>query len=710
VPPPATLDRLLWPESIAVVGASTNTDSISGRPLRFLKQLGYGGRLYPVNPRHDTILGLKVYPGVGALPEPVDLAILAVPAGTVPGVLRECAAAGVRSAVVLSAGFADGMAGDRARERKLLEIARASGLRLLGPNSEGFCNFLAPVPAGFSPTIDPERGLGRLTSGRVAVLTQSGGLGFALCHDGRRRGLGFSYVVSTGNETDLDLLDFLEYVLEDDRAGVVLLFVEGFRRPRRFPELARRAWQLGRPLVVAKVGSSVGGRRAAASHTAHLAGRDAAYDAVFRRWGVARARDQEDAVDLALALDRAPLPAGPRVGIVTFSGGSGAWMADACQEAALEVPLLSPDLQARLRPLLPPYGATANPVDVTAQIIQTAGGVAPVLDLLTSSDEVDAVVLVTTLLAAEPLLREARELRELLRERRKPLIVYSYTQPSEESLALLAELGLPWYPSGRRAARALRALYDHGRFRRRPPAVAGADAAAASTVRLERAPLVEHEAKGLLRRCGLTVPRGRVVDSAEEAAEAARALGRPVAVKVQSAALPHKSDQGLVALALADPEAVRGAGASLLARAAALGAGDAALLVEEMAGPGVEMLLGAVCDADFGPMIVVGMGGVDVEELADTAMAPAPVSLDEARELIQGLRGSALLRPRRGRPGADVEALARALQRLSELAAANDGAFGEIDVNPIVVHPAGQGATVVDALVTAPRPVHSAGD
>lgn len=695
----AVFDRLLWPERIAIIGASSNPDAIGGRPLRLLRQLGYPGRVYPVNPRHETVGDVQAFPSIASVPEPVDLAIVAVPATSVPAVLRECAAAGVGTAVVFSSGFADG--GETALEAELASAA-GEGVRFLGPNSEGFCNVVGRVPAGFSPAIDPDRGLRELRPGGIAIVSQSGGLGFALFHDGLRRGLGFSYVVSTGNETDLGALDVLEYALEDERTRVVLLFVEGFRQASRFPGLARRATELGKSLVVAKVGRSTAGRRAAASHTAHLVGRDAAYDAVFRRWGVARARDQEHAVDLAIAFSRAPLPAGPRVAIVTASGGSGVWAADACEEEGLQVPVLSEGLQARLRELMPSYGAAANPVDVTAQIIQTAGGFGPVLELLLASDEVDAIVLVTTLLSPERLADEEATLRGLLDGSGKPLVVYSYTQPSEESVEVLSRLGLAWYTSGHRAARALRALWDRTRAVRRSASVAApTDVAARGPVAEGAGLLLEFEAKQLLREWGLRTPAGRVARSPSEAAAVAAELGGPVALKLQSPAVLHKSDGGGVALGLSGEEAVSDAALAMLRAAPDA---SATVLVEEMAEPGVEMLLGAVDDPDFGPLVTIGMGGVDVEVVPDVVTAPAPVSVAEARELLSDLRGYPRLLAHRGRPAADVDAAAEALARLSELAAASAGAFREIDVNPLIVHAAGRGATVVDALLTGGGP------
>ena len=458
-----SLERLFHPRSIAVIGASERADSISGRPLRILQQHGYGGALYPVNPRYEELLGLRCYPDVAAVPEAVDVALVLVNAALVPRLVRECADAGVRFAVVVSSGFAEQDEVGAAAQRELTELARSGAIRISGPNAEGFVNLHGPVPLSFSPTIDLERGVERLLAGDVAVVSQSGGLGFSLFNDGQARGLGFSHVVSTGNEADLDAADYGEFLVDDAHTSVILMLVEGLREPERLAQLAERALAARKPLVVAKVGESEPGRRAAAAHTAHAAGDAAAWDELLDRPGILRAADPEEMVDAALALSRSPLPAGPRVGVLTLSGGAGVWLADALLDEGLELPLLDAELQERIRALIPAYGSPANPVDVTAQILETAGGVASALELLLASPLVDMAILVTSLSAPTRLEHEAERFRELVRESHKPLVVYTYTRPHPRSLELLAEIGVAWYPSIRRTARALRTLHDYAR-------------------------------------------------------------------------------------------------------------------------------------------------------------------------------------------------------------------------------------------------------
>jgi acyl-CoA synthetase (NDP forming) len=414
--------------------------------------------------------------------------------------------------------------------------------------------------------------------------------------------------------------------------------------------------------------------------------------------------DQHEAVDIALALSWAPLPAGRRAVIVTYSGGAGAWTADAVEAEDLEVPVLGADLQQRIARLIPAYGSPANPVDVTAQVINTAGGVVPVLALLLASPEVDLVILVMNLASPDSIKREGKGLLEMLAASPKPILVHSYTQPAPESVELLAGLRLPWFPTTRRTARAARALVEYAAFRRRLGAAQEATVPAAppEVMRLTagRPALTEHHAKELLRRWGFRTPEGRLAGDPAEAGAAAAALGGPVALKLQAASLVHKSEAGGVALGLVGPEAVSRRAEKMLA--ALPGLLIEGFLVERMAAPGVEMMLGALNDADFGPLVMVGTGGVHAELLADRAFAPAPVTAAIAQDLIARLRGASLLAARAGRPAADVEALAQALVRLSQLAVAAAAQIGEIDLNPVVVHPAGQGVTVVDAAVLAP--------
>lgn len=449
------LGPLLRPSSVAIIGASADPDIIPGLPQRILAQHGYRGTVYPVNPRHESIDGLRCYPDIGSVPGPVDVALIVVNAAHVAGLVAQCGQAGVRYSVIISSGFAEQADGGPRQDELRAVCDQYPRMRVLGPNAEGYINIVDDIPVGFSPMVNYERGLDRLRPGDVAVAAQSGGLGFALFNDGLTRGLGFSHVVTVGNEVDLDVADIAAHLLDDPATRVILLFLEGIDDPSRLAKLGTDARERGKHVIAAKIGGTEAGRRAALAHTAHHAGDAAAFARAFADGGIPVAADQEELVDLALAFSRTKPPAGRRVGIVTTSGGAGTWLADDVEAAGLELPLLSGEVQARIREKIPSYGSPANPVDTTAQVL-SGGGIAPVLRLIADSGEVDALALVATLADSKQIEREQDELRALARD--LPLVIYSYTRPSGRSLDLLAELGIACFTSGRRTARALAAL------------------------------------------------------------------------------------------------------------------------------------------------------------------------------------------------------------------------------------------------------------
>jgi acyl-CoA synthetase (NDP forming) len=461
-----SLRDLLWPRTVAVIGASSDSAALSGRPLRIMRESGFPGSLFPVNPRHQQVDGLTAYPGIDSVPGPVDVALILVPKALVLDVLAQCATAGVRLAVVFSSGFAEEGGGGVELERRLRELAASTPMRIIGPNAEGFLNTAGRVAATFSPAV--EANLDHEPSGgdHLAVVSQSGGIGFAIFDRGAAAGLGFDYVVSTGNEADVDVVDLTEELVGDPAVRVVLLVVEGFHSPQRFLKIAEQARAAGTSIVVAKLGSSPSGARAALSHTAHQAGSDLAYEAAFRSAGVYQARDDDELIDIGMLLARGRQADGRRVGIMTTSGGAGVWLTDACVDHGLAVPELSAPIQRELRGMMPSYGSPRNPVDLTADAIH-GGGLVGALELLLATDEVHGVALITSLANPTGLIRHADRLGELLTNARKPVVLYSYTRPADVNTRLLAELGLPWFPTATRTARALALLAD------RAPASAG---------------------------------------------------------------------------------------------------------------------------------------------------------------------------------------------------------------------------------------------
>ena len=464
------LAPLLSPRSVAVVGASPDLHIFRGRTLKVMLGHPYAGRVYPVSRSHAEIQGLRAYPSVAAIPEPVDLAILIIPAEFVPDELERCGAAGVKAAMILASGFAEaGSAAGHALQARVVAIAQRHGMVVCGPNAEGYANTAAALCPTFSPAVDnlavplvpPWR-----SRGHVAVVAQSGGMAFSLFDRGRPRELPFSYVITTGNEACLDCFEIVDHLLDEDRSDVFLLYLEAIRDLRSFERAASRALAAGKPIIVAKIGRSAAGRRASLSHTAADTGDPAAYQALFRRHGIIEAGDLDEMVDLAAAfsLYRDRLPAGTRVGIGTASGGGGGWLADVCADAGLEVPILDAATRAQLDRIIPPYGSSQNPVDATAQAIVQAG-YAELARILTTSSAIDAVIMIVSARLAITFEKERERLAELARTSPVPIFLWSYTLPGAETVRILSQCGLPLFTSMQSCARTVAALAQYRAFR-----------------------------------------------------------------------------------------------------------------------------------------------------------------------------------------------------------------------------------------------------
>jgi acyl-CoA synthetase (NDP forming) len=519
-------------------------------------------------------------------------------------------------------------------------------------------------------------------------------------------------VITTGNEACLESFDIIDYLLDEGRTDVFLVFLENVKNEETFRRVAAKALAQGKPIVIAKVGKSDAGQRAALSHTAALAGAYDAYQAMFRRYGIVEGTDLEAMVDIAQAFSfyRDRLPRGTRVGIGTASGGGGGWLADACVAAGLEVLELDPETRARIDAHIPKYGTSQNPVDGTAQAIREIG-YSKLAELIASSERVDAVIMVMTGRNTQTFDRERENLFRVARETKKPILLWSYTNPIPAATKLLSEAGYPVFTNMHNCARA---LYAMAQYRKACETYAAPEpiqsSARQTSVREQFARsgrvLCEYEAARALANYGVSFPRSKLAANADEAWLAARELGSAVAIKAQSPDLPHKTEAGAVVLGLRGPAEIERAYETVIANALrhrpdakVLGA-----LVQAMASPGLEMLIGVRRDAVFGPMLMVGLGGVHVEVLRDVALSPVPVSASEARALLGRLRGKALLQGVRGSPPCDVPALVDVIVRVSEFAADLSDSIEEIDLNPIIVHAQGEGVSVVDALIVRRSP------
>jgi acyl-CoA synthetase (NDP forming) len=700
-PRDASLHALFHPRSIAVLGASDDPVKIGGRPLEFLLRHGYAGPVYPVNPSRATVQGLAAFPSLAAIPEPVDLAIVVVPADRVLDALAACAGKGVRAAIVFSSGFAEMGAEGREVQARIGALARRTGLRVVGPNCQGVAHLPSKLVATFaSPFLDA-----RLDVGPIAMVSQSGAMAGMIYEMARTAGLGVNYWVSTGNEADVQAAEILAEVVADPDTRVALLYLEDVKDAERLRRALARAHGRGVPVFVLKSGRSPAGRRAASSHTGALAGEDQVYDAVFREWGAIRAADPAD----LLALPQASLvyrEAGARVAILSNSGGLGVLSVDLCADLGLAPAAFSAETTAGLRAALPDFAQPQNPVDLTAQVLSDPGMLMRVLPLLEADAGVDMIVFQIALLgAATDSLRMAREVAALAASTRK---VVAVSCPQRHIVERFRRAGVLAFDDPTVALRSLACLAHATRLRprwlgrttaARPGARPRAEAAAAPAS--AEGFLSEWESRRLLEPYGLPLVPATLVRDADAARRAADALGYPAVVKICSPDLPHKSEAGAVALGLADARAVedacRGIASSVARQAPA--ARIEGFLVQPEARGQLELALGVEADPVFGPIVMVGAGGVLIEALRDFRLLVPPVDAAAAEEALRALRIGALWEGPRGRPALDLPAAVDLLVRLGEAASALAGIAAEMDLNPVLVRERGQGVVVLDALV-----------
>jgi acetyltransferase len=697
----AAIRALLNPRSIAILGASNDFEKLNGRTLKALLDKGYAGRIFPVNPKYGDIGGLQCYPDVAAISETIDLAIVAVPARRVPDALRELGRKKVPAAVVFSSGFAE-VGGDGVRLEQDLRAAIAeSGVRVLGPNCLGLINAFDNVMATFS-----QFSLGATPPGPAAFVTQSGALGTATAGMARRRGLSFGYFVNTGNECDVTFVDVMREVLADPRIVVGAGYIEGLKDGRGLLDLARSAFEAGKPLVVTKVGRTRAGARAIASHTASLAGPDAVFDGAIRSHGIIRARSDEQLLDIVEGFAQCALPQGRGIGFLTRSGGAGALMADRAEELALDVATLTPETAQALKAVVPAFGSTANPVDITAQGLVDPSIMRRSLEVLLSDPGVHIAVvwLAFTEKHADVTVQTFADVKA---RTAKPFIV-SWVGIPDGALRQMREHGIAVLRGAEPAVDAAAALVRYAEARRNWQA----DAPARAQLRLPQPALPAASgaidtitAQRLLADCGVATVASEAARTADEAVAAAARLGYPVVLKIESPDIAHKTEVGGVRVALADATAVREAYAAVMARARALRpqARIAGVVVQPMARGEVELVVGLQNDPAFGVVVMVGLGGAHVEVLRDAVFRQAPVTVAEAGRMLEELRGRALLDGVRGRPAVDRAALTRLVSAVSRFGAALGPRLRECDLNPVLAGP--DGACAVDWLLVLEDPL-----
>ncbi|OQY23376.1 MAG: acyl-CoA synthetase [Anaerolineaceae bacterium 4572_32.1] len=689
------LDMFSNPHAVAVIGASRNPDKLGYGILSNIIQYGFSGQVYPINPKSDEILGLTCYPSVLDVPGPIELAVIVVPYKFVAATLQECGQKGVKGAIVISAGFREaGLEGVR-REKELSAIAKEYNIRLIGPNCLGLIDTHCPLNASFAAGMPP--------TGQIAFMSQSGALCTAILDWALAQGIGFSRFVSLGNKADIDEIDLLAAWEKDPHTKVILMYTEGLTDGQRFMKVARRVTK-STPVVAVKSGTTNAGSRAVSSHTGSLAGSEQAYKAAFSQAGVVRAESIEEMFDFSTAFSYQPAMRGNRVAIVTNAGGPGIMATDAVEREGLQLASLSAETIETLQAGLPSASNIYNPIDVLGDALADRYSLA--LEAVLKDDGVNGVMVILTPQVMTQILETAEVIASIAARYDKPVLGCFMGQAKVSiGIRVLNRHRVPNYSFPERAANVLRAMAEYYRWREKPPMQAPTFDVDKTRVRAlfeqvkseGRLSIGDAEARQVLEAYGIPVPRSRLAATAEEAVRQADEIGFPVALKIASPDILHKTDIGGIKLDLRTPVDVRDA-FDLLTYRATRYMPEANLWgcqVQEMVGGGREVILGMNRDPQFGPLMMFGMGGIYVEALKDVVFRIAPFSRQEARTMLTEIQTIALLRGLRGEPPSDLDAIEDVLLRLSQLVI-DFPDIVEMDINPLIVFEKGRGAMGVD--------------
>jgi acyl-CoA synthetase (NDP forming) len=690
------LTKMFNPSSIAIIGASTDPARIGGKPVRFLKQY-FEGAIYPINPNRLVVQDLPSYASIDLVPSTPDLALIAVPAENVLNAVEDCARKGVQACIVLSAGFAEEGEAGRILQKRLIEIAKRTGIRVLGPNCLGVGNNRIGSWATFAA------GAERLPpKGRVSVVSQSGGFASYLLAVMEQRNIPLNHWITVGNQADVSLAECLEFLVEDSETDVIFVYLEGIDDGRRFIEALKAAKRNGKRVVVLKVGNSEAGGIAASSHTAILAGDDAVYSGVLKQYGAYRAATLSEALDVVYACTRCPtLPKSRRVAIMSASGGLGVLMADEAAKVGLDVAPLSEPVQQRIAEFLP-NSSVRNPIDLTGQVLNDFSIMEKTLDTLYASEECEMVVNYLMGIDRTPLLSKLMSSLAKFREGRPNAMVAVVMAAAPDVRAQFEDMGYLVFETPYQPFKALAALNFFSN------SLGGVDAdnrdrqSATFDLPAGEITLNEIDSKTLLSKAGLPVPPDVVVSSEDTAVAAASTIGYPVAMKIVSADILHKSDIGGVKLRINSDSEVRKAYNSILsaAREKVSDGSIDGVLVTKMISEGLEFVIGINNDPTFGPVVMLGLGGILIEFLKRVTFRQAPLSEADVRAMLAEIEADRLLHGLRGKGPADEGALIDAVLRASDLAVACADRLSSVDINPIVVLPQGQGAAILDAVVS----------
>ncbi len=714
------LQYLFNPRSIGILGASSDLNKVSGRPLAYMLRFAYPGAIYPINPKYEEIAGVRCYPTLEEVPEEIDILMVIIPANEILPNLEAGLAKGVKAAIIISGGFAEVGGKGRELQEALSAFARRTGMLIYGPNTTGFLSLVNRSIATFSQSLEVIK---EMVPGRTGLITQSGAFGAAIFVRAMRVGLGISHWAATGNEADLEFCDFLDYMADDPHTHVIAGFLAGVEDGEKFLDGLARAAAKGKPVVLLKVGGTEAGKRAAYSHTGAIVGSARAYDAAFQQKGVVVARDIDELIDFSMALATTPPPKGKRVGIMTESGGGGVLLTERCAELGLEVSEIFGHTLERLKKVVPALGSVRNPVDLTGQSLSNPALVKGAIEVMVDSEDFDMVVplLLMSEATAE---RKVRDFLEILQRREKDgkTVVVCWPEGPKAWIQHLVEKGVHVSVTPSRCARTLNALSSVAESQRRCKGEDAVDASSVSDLpgdRLERAMeviraaardgetrLTEHQARMVLEAYGIPVVRGELAGSLKEAVLAAKTIGYPVAAKVISPDIPHKTEAGVVALGISSETRLRRVYSEILERAKAHRphARIHGVLIQEMVrDQGIETIVGVSHEPPFGPTLLFGLGGIFVEVMRDVAIRVLPATRGDLRSMISQIRGYRILQGVRGRKPSDTGAILSILMKTACLGKELARVVAEVDINPLFVLEEGKGAKALDALISLHR-------
>ena len=695
----SSIDKMLNPKSVAVVGATPRMQ-YGGRFLNAMLKAQDRVNLYPVNPRYDEIMGIQSYPSVSELPEAPDLVGIVVPYHQVLNVLQESHAKGAKSAIVISAGFSERDVDDRRDlQAEVGAFARESGIRICGPNCLGVANVRADIwPSASSRGSD---GL----SGPIGLVCQSGASAFGpFLTRAVEEGIGLSHIISTGNEADLDFCDFARYLLDQDSVEVIAGFVEGFKDARKLVEVAKVAADKGKPIVLIKIGRSDLGSKAARSHTAALTGSDALYDEIFAQYGITRVQDYDELLEVSQLLAHTGKPAQPGVAVVSHSGGISSLTADMCGQAGLDLPPLTDEARDGINDVLKGFGWAANPSDVTG--FANSDSFPEIMRHMSEQPQIGTLVVASA--------GSDTQAEQVIAQRdgseRGLAFLWTGTRSATAGLSKLKEARIPIFYVPDKLALGLKTLLGYHKwlndrsmqgFGNMEPITAQQKAIVGEFRKNNSSVLSESKSKQLISSWGIPITREALAENAADAVRMAAEIGYPVALKVDSPDIMHKTEAGVVRLGLGDAGQVTAAYDEIMSGAAeaAPGAQINGALVQEMVSGAVEVIVGLSYDEQLGPVLLFGTGGVMVEVYNDVALRHCPITSSEALDMINQVKGSRLLKGFRGAPPADIDALVNVLVQVSQMAAQLEGTLSELDINPLMVLPEGQGVKAADALV-----------